>query len=203
MSDLRRQSSQRRPAPRPYDDEMENAFRRPAPRQPAQRPAAPRRPAPYGDAAPRRSVPYGSQPMRRPAPRSAPQARRTGFAMQMADFSREFSPEDVAQNKALAVLAYFGILVLVPIFAAPNSRFARFHANQGLLFAIGAVAYLLLAFLLSMLFLAISWRMYFVGTILYTLGGIGLTVLAILGIVNAAGGRARELPLIGRFRLLR
>ena len=34
----------------------------------------------------------------------------------------------------MAILAYFGILVLIPILAAKDSKFARFHANQGLLF---------------------------------------------------------------------
>ena len=39
---------------------------------------------------------------------------------------------DIANNKVFAILAYFGLLVLIPILAAPNSKFARYHANQGL-----------------------------------------------------------------------
>ncbi len=38
---------------------------------------------------------------------------------------------DVEKFKGLAVLAY--IFFLIPLIAAPNSKFARFHANQGLL----------------------------------------------------------------------
>ena len=41
----------------------------------------------------------------------------------------EVTPEDVQNNKVFAILAYIGILVLVPIFAAKESKFARFHAN--------------------------------------------------------------------------
>lgn len=41
----------------------------------------------------------------------------------------------------MAVLAYFGILVLIPILAAKESKFARFHANQGLILLITGVAY--------------------------------------------------------------
>lgn len=40
-------------------------------------------------------------------------------------------PQDVQANKVMAILAYFGLLVFVPLFAAKESRFARFHTNQG------------------------------------------------------------------------
>ena len=39
---------------------------------------------------------------------------------------------DVQNNKVMAVLAYIGLLVLIPIFAAKDSKFARFHSGQGL-----------------------------------------------------------------------
>ena len=42
-------------------------------------------------------------------------------------------PQDVQANKVMAILAYFGLLVFVPLFAAKESRFARFHTNQGLI----------------------------------------------------------------------
>ena len=38
-------------------------------------------------------------------------------------------------------MAYIGFLVLVPLIAVPKSKFARFHANQGLVLLIGEVAY--------------------------------------------------------------
>ncbi|MEI8042594.1 MAG: DUF4339 domain-containing protein [Verrucomicrobiota bacterium] len=40
-------------------------------------------------------------------------------------------PADVDKNKIFAVLAYLGILFLVPLLAAKESRFARYHTNQG------------------------------------------------------------------------
>ena len=54
-----------------------------------------------------------------------------------ADLTDQFDKADVEQNKVMAILAYFGILVLIPILAAKDSKFARFHANQGLLLCIG------------------------------------------------------------------
>ena len=40
---------------------------------------------------------------------------------------------DVQTNKVFAILAYIGILVLIPIFAAPKSKFARFQAQSQIL----------------------------------------------------------------------
>ena len=47
------------------------------------------------------------------------------------DTTNQFSSEDIRQNKGFAVLSYIGLLVLIPIFGASRSPFARFHANQG------------------------------------------------------------------------
>ena len=45
----------------------------------------------------------------------------------------------------MAILAYFGPLVLVPILAARESRFAQYHANQGLVLLIVGIVFLVLA----------------------------------------------------------
>ena len=57
------------------------------------------------------------------------------------DTTSEFDQNDIQSNKVMAVLAYLGILVLVPLFAARESRFARFHTNQGLILAIAQFAW--------------------------------------------------------------
>jgi uncharacterized membrane protein len=115
---------------------------------------------------------------------------------------------DVQQNKVYAVLAYIGILVLIPIFAAKGSRFARYHANQGLVLCIGEVAWLII----TRVILAI------VGAGVTTLSGLGLygilslllslvnlvfLVFAIIGIINAAQGQEKPLPLIGSIQILK
>lgn len=35
-------------------------------------------------------------------------------------------------DKLMGILAYVGILVIVPLFAGGNSKFVKYHANQGL-----------------------------------------------------------------------
>ena len=108
-----------------------------------------------------------------------------------ADTTADFDVNDIAQNKVMGVLAYFGPLCLVPILAAKDSKFARFHANQGLvLFIVGII--------LSVLFV-----IPLIGWILAPILSLIVTVLAIIGIINAAGGKAKELPIIGKYKLLK
>lgn len=103
----------------------------------------------------------------------------------------------------MAVLAYLGILVLVPLFAANNSPYARYHANQGLVLLIVDIVLMIAAAILSAIFLAISWRLYFLSTLLWLVASIIMLVFVILGIINAASGKAKELPIIGKIKLLR
>ncbi|MBQ6682294.1 MAG: zinc ribbon domain-containing protein [Prevotella sp.] len=118
------------------------------------------------------------------------------------DSTSEFSQQDINSNKVMAILAYLGILVLVPIFAAKDSKFARFHANQGLVLFLAEIAFYIVLTIVSAIILAISWKLYFIITIL-SLVWIVFLVLAIIGIINAANGKAKELPVIGKFTLLK
>ena len=110
---------------------------------------------------------------------------------------------DAVNNKAMGILAYLGILVLVPIFAAKDSQFARYHANQGLVLAIAEVAYGIIISILNAILFVISWRL---ATIIATILGIawlGFLALAIIGIINAANGKTQSLPLIGGVTILK
>ncbi len=107
------------------------------------------------------------------------------------DTTAEYTQEDINANKIFAILAYFGLLFLVPLLAAPNSKFAKFHANQGLVLFI------------SCLILGVICAIPFIGWIVGSIGEIIVVVLAIMGIINAAQGQAKELPIIGKFKILK
>ena len=116
-----------------------------------------------------------------------------------ADTTSQFDPQDITNNKVMAILGYFGILVLIPIFAAKESKFARFHANQGLiLFIAGIAIYIVQTIFYSIFSLRLWWLISTVVGII----GLVIFVLAIIGIVNAAQGKAKELPLVGNFKIL-
>ena len=120
-----------------------------------------------------------------------------------ADTTADFDKADIEQNKIMGILAYLSWLVLIPIFAAPNSKFARFHANQGLVLAITEIAWWILTGIVSAILYAISWTLGAIFGTLLGLVNLVFLVLLILGILNAANGKAKELPIIGKFKLLK
>ena len=135
-------------------------------------------------------------------------AQQTDFASKLqalnntADTTADYTAEDIEQNKVMALLGYLGILFLVPLFAAPNSKFARYHANQGLVLSLAAVAFGIVYTILVTVLLTISWRLSFLTSILGLLW-LAYPVLGIIGIINALNGKAKELPFIGKIKILK
>ncbi len=114
------------------------------------------------------------------------------------DETAEYSQEDIEKNKVLSIFAYLSWLILIPLFAAKDSKFARFHCNQGLVLAIAEIIVWIVFGILS--------NIPFIGWLFAVLNGlISLVCLifSIIGIVNVVNGRAKELPFIGKFRLLK
>ena len=129
-----------------------------------------------------------------------------------ADSTAEFDPADVEKNKVLCIFSYLGLLFLIPLLACQNSKFARYHVNQGLLLFITNAVLSIITGVIGLVITAIS-AIIGIGVlapILSLISGlislaasiVGL-VLMILGIINAVNGRAKELPIIGKFRLMK
>lgn len=119
------------------------------------------------------------------------------------DYTAEYDQTDIANNKALAILSYLGILVLIPILAAPNSRFARFHANQGLVLLISNVIVNVALAIVRIIMYAVADPIGRIFSVITWLVSILILVIVIIGIVNAAQGKAKELPLIGKIKILK
>ena len=116
-----------------------------------------------------------------------------------ADTTSQFTQDDISKNKGMGILAYLSILVLIPIFAAKDSKFARFHANQGLLLLIASIATSLISNIVGILNLSLFGVIF---SIFFGLVDLLILALAIIGIVNAAQGKAKDLPIIGNIRIL-
>ena len=118
----------------------------------------------------------------------------------------QVDPEDAKKNKLMAILAYLGPAVLAPILGARDSRFAQYHANQGLLLIIAICVLQLAIWLVGKVFGVIP----FVGSIMQTVMSIigyaayvGWAVYAVLGILNANNGVAKELPCFKTMRIIK
>ena len=116
---------------------------------------------------------------------------KEGFekVMDTPDSTSDYDPADVENNKVIALFAYLGILFIVPLIAGKDSRYARFHTNQGIIL-----------FIFSFLITTLS-ALPTVGRA-FALCHVLVVIFVILGIINAVTGKARELPLIGKFRIL-
>ncbi len=124
---------------------------------------------------------------------------------------------DIEAGKGLAWLSYLGILFLVPMFASKDNKFSQFHARQGMVLCIVWVAWWILFGILSGVFLSMAWRaafesalmgggpggiwyaLYWIFILILWIGWIFFGIMAIIGIIKAAGGKYWRMPILGRF----
>ena len=119
---------------------------------------------------------------------------------QSGDF---FDEQEVKKNKGMGVLSYLGLLVFIPLIAGDkSSEYVRFHSNQGLvLFIVNTVVDLLDG----------SWiyrhhSLFNLGSVcekVFDIVGLVLFIMMIVGIVAACKGERRELPVIGKIKILK
>lgn len=103
----------------------------------------------------------------------------------------EIDPSDIERNKVMAILAY--ILFFIPLLAAKDSKFAVYHANQGLILFLAAFIINVVGTVIPL----VGWL------VVIPLGNLAVLIWAILGIIKAAGGKVAPLPLIGKYSLLK
>jgi uncharacterized membrane protein len=108
----------------------------------------------------------------------------------MGSTTETFYPADIEKNKIISGLAY--LIFFLPLIVCPDSGFGRYHANQSLILFITSIAGSIILSIIP-----------YIGWILLFPFSIAILVLAVMGLLNGLSGKAKELPLIGRFRLLK
>ena len=106
------------------------------------------------------------------------------------DTSNRFESQDILDNKGMAVLAYLSVLVLIPLTSRKNSPYARFHTNQGLILLICRIITSVVCSVLG-------------SSLLQTIAALLWLMYVVIGIQNALNGRAKELPIIGKYTILK
>jgi uncharacterized membrane protein len=102
----------------------------------------------------------------------------------------ETDEQDIRDNSTLSLFCYLGIFVILPLTAKPESKYVKFHANQGIC--------LMLYYIIIMLCAIVP----FLGWIVAAVGYIFGFVCLIMGVVRACNGRMIPLPLIGKYNIL-
>ena len=122
--------------------------------------------------------------------------------------TRMFNAEDIEVNKGYAVAASLGLTFFVPLAAAPDSKFGKYWANQGLLLDIVMVAAGLVSLIgggiLSLLglipYIGILFRI--LRIVLFVILGLLLVLLIVRNCYLSSKGIARDLPVIGYIRII-
>ncbi len=107
-------------------------------------------------------------------------ANKSGQDKPVSDAAQKES-KDIEDNKIYAALSYLGLLVLIPLLVAKDSKYAQFHAKQGLVFLI----------------------IFFVGSLVFWIPLIGwlawlfFVVIDIYALVQALSGNCWKAPVVG------
>lgn len=120
--------------------------------------------------------------------------------------NQNYSNDGQKKNKGMGVLSYIGILALIPYFSCKNDQWVRSHATQGLnLWLISFIVSIVLGFVSGMLAIipeiggVLSGLLGLVSSII----SIGFLVLQILGIIAAAKGEYKDLPIVSKIKIIK
>jgi len=92
-------------------------------------------------------------------------------------------------EKLMALLAYFGGLVLIPLLVKKDSEYVRFHVQQGLTLLVAEAVWVIAGRILA--FIPI------LGWLIVVVGWLILLILSFIGIANALSGKKAPLPILG------
>lgn len=112
------------------------------------------------------------------------------------------SAKEAGESKVMCVLAYIGILWLIPLLSS-KSQYVRFHTNQGLVLFIVEAIYLILRQVIYWILFGISWSAAAIVSTVFWVGSTVFLILAIIGIKNALQCKAKQLPVIGKVKILK
>jgi len=128
------------------------------------------------------------------------------------------SKKEIEDGKAMAIIAY--ILAPIPYFAEKKNKFVRYHAIQGMNIFIIAVAYTIVASIINNIvwnatigsclrsILSGPWHACtsgidsFIRSVL-GLVGLGIGVIAIIGIINVVNGKKKAVPFLGKVKIIK
>ena len=148
----------------------------PAPEQPA---------VPVQQPMPQYQAPQYQQPM----------SQYTQIMVDPADHTADFDAEDIKANKVIAMSAYMlSVLgILIALLAAPESKYAGFHARQALKLEIVNV-------LVGLVTAVLCWTI-----IVPIVGGIAVIALLVVRIIlflQVCKGQAKDAPIISKLSFL-
>lgn len=124
------------------------------------------------------------------------------------DHENDYENEDKVKHKTEAIISYIPFVPLYFIFSAKHkgSKYLTFHVNQGVLVTFAWILSIIISLLLSSLFKRDSmiindipgW-VSFISYLLYSAS----FLLTLFGAINTVNDSSKELPLIGKIKIIK
>jgi len=92
--------------------------------------------------------------------------------------------KEVQEGKIFGIMAYIGILCLLPLLLKKENKFALFHGKQGLVLFLGEVIFSFIGIVP------------FLGWIIWFLGMTVCFIFSIVGIIQALSGNYWKMPIV-------
>ncbi len=125
-----------------------------------------------------------------------------------------YTDKEIKEGKSIAWLSYFGLLALIPYFTQKENKYTHAHAIRGLNLLIVDVAWGVLMSILTSV-IKVEETSYFWGVpytytttpwwlnLISAAGYIFICVVSIMGIVYACSGKVKDLPLVGKIKIIK
>jgi len=141
-------------------------------------------------------------------PQAAPSTEKASYSQYAPAAPVLDEDRDAEENKAMAIIAYLLFFIPLLVGVHKTSRFAKYHTNQGTVLFLAALAwgvvFGILISVLGVVLLAVgAWAILGVITGILTLLSFVPLVFCIIGIINAATGKMKPLPLIGGITIVK
>ena len=138
----------------------------------------------------------------------------TSDILETKDTTMDYKKNDIKNNKGMAILSY--IFVPIPLFFEKRSAFVKYHVVQGFNLFVCYIMYALFYGLFSRITrqevmcvkegFVFSCGKYVVPWFVelpFIIIGIILFALTISGVINVINGKAKQVPIVGKFNIIK
>lgn len=113
------------------------------------------------------------------------------------DDSNSFSKEEIESGNLMGIISYLSFLALIPFFCENKNKYVMYHTKQGLnlfvVYIIGSLGISIFTFLMPTL----------ITNLLTYAFNIFIIILSTIGIINVCNGKAKELPIINKLKIIK
>ena len=120
----------------------------------------------------------------------------------LKDTTEEFDKQEIEKGKLMSFLSYLGIICLIPYFAEKDNKYVRYHAIQGLNLCLFSIMYSIAFAVLGLCLVFIPIIGWFILLLLSLLSYLFI-VLAIWGIVYVFQDKAKEIPIVNKYKIIK